>query len=77
MGSNPTQGRRDEEAVVSVNDTPISDDSRKLNFIEGSNITINAVEDIPNNEMDITFSSTGGGGDGNDWITRRRSWMGL
>ena len=33
-----------------------------LNLIEGSNIVITATEDIVNNKIDITISSTGGGG---------------
>jgi len=33
-----------------------------LNLIEGSNITITAVEDILNNKVDITIDASGGGG---------------
>jgi len=33
-----------------------------LNFIEGSNITITAVDDPTNNKVDITIDASGGGG---------------
>jgi hypothetical protein len=35
-----------------------------LNFIEGANVTITAVDDSGNGEVDITIASTGGGGGG-------------
>jgi hypothetical protein len=34
----------------------------RLNFIEGSNVSITVTNDIANNEIDLTFSSVGGGG---------------
>lgn len=40
-----------------------------LNFIEGSNITITAVDDPTNNKVDITIDSTGGGGGGVTSVT--------
>lgn len=36
----------------------------RLNFIEGSNITITVSDDSTDNEVDITISATGGGGGG-------------
>jgi hypothetical protein len=35
---------------------------RRLNFIEGSNVTLTIVDDSANDEIDITIASTGGGG---------------
>ena len=35
---------------------------RRLNFIEGSNVTLTIVDDSANDEVDITIASTGGGG---------------
>ena len=37
---------------------------RKINFIAGSNVTISAVDDPGNEEVDVTIASTGGGGGG-------------
>ena len=37
---------------------------RRLNFIEGSNVSINIEDDSANEELAITISSTGGGGSG-------------
>ena len=37
---------------------------RRLNFIEGSNITITTADDATDEEIDITISATGGGGSG-------------
>lgn len=37
---------------------------RRLNFIEGSNVTLTIVDDSANDEVDITIASTGGGGVG-------------
>lgn len=37
---------------------------RRLNFIEGSGVTINITDDATDEELDITVSSTGGGGGG-------------
>ncbi|RMF47098.1 MAG: hypothetical protein D6750_09535 [Bacteroidetes bacterium] len=41
----------------------------RLNFIEGSNITITIADDTTDNEVDITISSTGGGGSGDAYST--------
>ncbi len=41
----------------------------RLNFIEGSNITITVADDTTDNEVDITISSTGGGGSGDAYST--------
>lgn len=35
---------------------------RAINFIEGTNVTLTIVDDPTNNEVDITISSSGGGG---------------
>ena len=35
---------------------------RKLNFIEGTNVTLTITDDAPNDEVDITIPSSGGGG---------------
>ena len=32
----------------------------RLNFIEGSNVTLTVTEDVPNSEIDVTIASTGG-----------------
>tara|TARA_B100001939_G_scaffold225026_1_gene193742 strand:+ start:1188 stop:3029 length:1842 start_codon:yes stop_codon:yes gene_type:complete len=37
---------------------------RKINFIAGSNVTISAVDDSANEEVDVTISSTAAGGGG-------------
>jgi len=37
---------------------------RKINFIEGSNVTISAVDDPSNEEIDVTITSTAAGGGG-------------
>lgn len=34
----------------------------RINFIEGSNVTITATDDAGNNEIDVTIASSGGGG---------------
>jgi len=36
---------------------------RRLNFIEGSNVTITTLDDSLNNELDITIAASGGAGD--------------
>ena len=40
-----------------------------INFIEGSNITITAVDDPTNNKVDITIDASGGGGGGVTAVT--------
>lgn len=35
---------------------------KRLNFVAGSNVTINAADDSTNNKVDITIAATGGGG---------------
>ena len=35
---------------------------RKLNFIEGTNVTLTITDDAANDEVDITITSSGGGG---------------
>jgi hypothetical protein len=35
-----------------------------LNLIEGSNVSINTIEDLTNRRYNVTFASTGGGGSG-------------
>jgi len=35
---------------------------RRINFIEGTNVTITVADDSTDNELDVTISSTGGGG---------------
>lgn len=42
--------------------------NRRLNFIEGSNVTLTIASDPTDNEVDITIDSTGGGGGGNGTI---------
>jgi trimeric autotransporter adhesin len=37
---------------------------RRLNLIEGSNITITVADDAPNEELDVTIAAAGGGGGG-------------
>jgi len=37
----------------------------RLNFIEGANVTLTIVDDIPDDEIDITIAATGGGGAAN------------
>ena len=35
---------------------------RRMNLIEGANVTLTVADDAPNNEVDITIAATGGGG---------------
>jgi hypothetical protein len=37
---------------------------RKLNFIEGSNVTLTIADDSINDEIDITINASGGSGGG-------------
>jgi hypothetical protein len=37
---------------------------QELNFIQGANVTITAADDTPNNRVNLTIASTGGGGSG-------------
>lgn len=46
---------------------------RRLNFIEGSNVTITVTDDSTDEEVDVTISSTGGGGGGGN-ITTDTAW---
>jgi hypothetical protein len=46
---------------VAKNGTLVGEES-KINFIEGTNITITAVDDPANNKVDVTINASGGGG---------------
>jgi hypothetical protein len=50
----------------------------RLNFIEGSNITISAANDSGNNEIDVTISSSGGSSSSDGSVTNRYpfTWTG-
>lgn len=39
----------------------------KVNFVEGSNVTLTITDDSVNDEIDIEIASTGGGGGGGTW----------
>lgn len=52
-----------EGVKVAKNGTLVGDEP-EINFIEGTNITITAVDDPTNNKVDVTISATGGGGGG-------------
>ena len=60
----------DTKVLLSKNGVETSADStpRKLNLIEGTNITITDIENIGNDEYDVTIASTGGGGSPQDLL---------
>lgn len=49
---------------VSKNSGAVVGTRRKLNLIEGSNVTLTVADDGPNEEVDITIAAIGGGGGG-------------
>ena len=61
-GSDPITGSLEANARVKVrsNGTDVGT-RRAINFIAGSNITLNIVDDVTNEEVDVTIASTGGG----------------
>lgn len=46
---------------------------RRLNFVEGANITLTITDDVVDNEVDIVITGTGGGGGGYDTIQEEGS----
>lgn len=54
----------DNTARVTVRDNSGVDKGprRRINFIEGANMTISSVDDPGNEEVDVTFTASGGGG---------------
>jgi len=53
---------------VRKNSTGSSFARRRLNFIEGANVTITVADDSNNEEVDVTIASSGGGGGGGDSV---------
>jgi hypothetical protein len=51
-----------QKTTIRVNSGSDIGSRSRLNFIQGTNVTISAVEDIGNNEVGITINSSGGGG---------------
>ena len=54
---------------ISINGGPSLTPLYTMNLIEGSNITLTAVEDTANNKVDITIDAAGGGGGGVTVVT--------
>jgi len=65
-GSDPITGNLDANARITIRKNSGSNigTRRRLNFIEGSGISINVEDDNANEEVKLTISSTGGGGGG-------------
>lgn len=40
---------------------------RRINFIEGANVTLTIADDAVNEEVDVTIAASGGGGGGGTW----------
>lgn len=40
---------------------------RRINFIEGANVTLTIADDAGNEEVDVTIAASGGGGGGGTW----------
>lgn len=62
-GSDALTGNLDAVARILLKKANVNIGSRRaINFIDGSNITINAVDDSINEKVDITINASGGGG---------------